>query len=80
MLLVVDMHCVSCLTHCLDGLTKDHIVPVSMGGSDGISNIQPLCRECNASKGANIFDWLLFRQDQGLFKERDADGRLRAAI
>ncbi len=50
---LVGWHCVKCLGHCPDGLTRDHIVPLHQGGSDGIANIQPLCRSCNSSKPAD---------------------------
>ena len=47
--------CVSCGAGDLD-LSKDHILAICKGASDGIDNIQPLCHKCNASKGANGVD------------------------
>lgn len=44
-----DYRCASCGSP--GPLTKDHIKPVSRGGSDKISNIQPLCQRCNSEKG-----------------------------
>lgn len=38
----------------------DHIVPISVGGPHSLSNVQLLCRSCNASKGEVIDDSTLF--------------------
>lgn len=38
-------------------LTADHVIPLSVGGSDAIENIQPLCIECNVKKGVATIDY-----------------------
>lgn len=45
-------NCAICNTN--KNLEIDHVIPFSKGGSDELSNLQLLCRSCNAQKGAKI--------------------------
>ncbi len=38
-------------------LTPDHIIPLSQKGPNTIDNIQPLCLNCNSSKGTKTIDY-----------------------
>ncbi|MBO3459485.1 HNH endonuclease [Aetokthonos hydrillicola Thurmond2011] len=48
-------HCQSCgKNHKETDLTIDHIIPLSRGGKNDISNLQTLCLRCNQHKTNRI--------------------------
>jgi hypothetical protein len=57
-----DNRCLCCGRHQSEldrTLERDHIVPLSKHGTNWISNIQPLCHDCNGmgGKGTKIIDY-----------------------
>lgn len=55
---ITGNQCVKCHATGVE-LVKDHILPIYLGGSDALSNLQPLCIRCNSSKGADATDYRL---------------------
>ena len=51
-------------------LTEDHIFPLSMGGTDYIWNIQPLCQSCNTRKHAKYIAYIPIDNQLSNFLER----------
>lgn len=47
--------CLSCGV--TSSLSRDHVIPLVIGGTDTLGNCQPLCLPCNLRKGANIVDY-----------------------
>ena len=45
-----------CLICGSKNIVKDHIIPLYQGGSNCITNLQPLCRSCNSRKGPDRTD------------------------
>ena len=49
-------YCVYCGS--IENLSKDHIIPISKGGTQDPKNLIGACRSCNSSKHASFFiDW-----------------------
>lgn len=57
---VLGHSCLKCGTP--DRIEADHVVPVALGGDNNPLNFQPLCRTCNASKGAAHMDFRTLEQ------------------
>jgi 5-methylcytosine-specific restriction endonuclease McrA len=55
--LVLDVYGRNCLACGKPEVTIDHVVPVSAGGLNVVSNVQPLCGRCNTSKGTKTIDY-----------------------
>lgn len=47
--------CLKCGSH--HRLELDHIIPISRGGENKLSNLQTLCKTCNISKSNNFKDY-----------------------
>src|SRR5215468_5032030 len=55
---LAKLPCVRCGLALAPNSTGDHIIPLSQGGPAGAQNYLPLCRSCNASKGAkDLLTW-----------------------
>lgn len=54
-------------------MTKDHIIPASQGGGDGLDNLQPMCYKCNHRRGSRPVNPNWYRSDdapKGVFINR----------
>lgn len=66
LLAITGYKCLKCGASGADAeLTKDHIIPLCKGGTDAISNLQPLCARCNSARGSEPEDYraAAFRND-----------------
>jgi hypothetical protein len=61
-----DHRCAYCLA-VVDQLDPDHVIPLSVGGADSISNLLPSCRACNCDKrDLPLHEWNADRARRGL--------------
>jgi 5-methylcytosine-specific restriction endonuclease McrA len=50
-----------------EDIQPDHVVPLSRGGSNSITNVVPACGPCNSDKGSkSLAEWYASRQTRGL--------------
>lgn len=52
-----NRRCLACGS--TENITVDHVVPLAVGGTNYIDNLQPLCRSCNCRKKDKTIDYRL---------------------
>ncbi|RVQ21919.1 HNH endonuclease [Sinorhizobium meliloti] len=62
--------CLKCETP--ERLEADHVLPVHLGGTNDLGNFQPLCRTCNAAKGATYADYRTSKQIEAVERYKRA--------
>ena len=56
-----DGQCTKCG---VEGVVKSYVVPICMGGSKSIENVQPLCKSCASKKGEDTTNWVEIRRNE----------------
>lgn len=71
--------CHYCKRPCAHIRHKDHVVPISRGGSDAIDNLVPACADCNLAKStATGEEFVMWAEAIGFFDQpRRSEGRRR---
>lgn len=65
--------CAYCAGILGDGYHMDHVMPVSLGGSNGIGNLAPACATCNTSKSNYLLsEWRYRNRLRRTLKRRKA--------
>lgn len=65
-------HCIYCGVRVAVGgkrisgmFTKEHVLPVDLGGDNTLDNVRPSCGSCNSSKGAKrLIEYLAWREPE----------------
>lgn len=58
-------------------MTADHTVPRSVGGGNFLQNLEPMCEDCNSTKGSTVPD--NFVEDDMLISLKSVRGRIITA-
>lgn len=50
-----------------ENITIDHVLPIMRGGTHGIGNLVPACRDCNFSKNKKtVMEWRIYKIRQAM--------------
>jgi hypothetical protein len=67
LLLAFDRRCAYCQRPITSQVDPDHVVPLSRGGSNAVTNILPTCHPCNGDKrDLLLHEWAADRERRGL--------------